>query len=331
MSSPPEALLNHLRVGSRFLVTSHVHPDGDAIGSSLAQARILASLGKHAVVWSHDPIPALYQPLYGSEQVHVGEGPPPGFPESFDAAVVLECPSLDRCGHPDAIQALPVVLNIDHHLGNEQYGAVNWVDTDAAAVSILVHRIADAMGAAVAPETATLLYLALVTDTGGFRFANTTAETFDSAAAMLRAGASPETVSRWLYESQPEAAVRLISETLATLERHHGGRVATAWLTRDMLERANAQDGDSEGLIDYPRSIAGVEAVAMFRELEDKHFKVSLRSRGKTDVQAIAQRFGGGGHPNAAGFGFAGHRDTLYRTTVDALAAALEEDETRVS
>ncbi len=331
MSSPPDGLLAHLRDGERFLITSHVHPDGDAIGSSLAQARILESLGKTAVVWSHDPIPSLYQPLYGSECIHTGDAPPPGYPEAFDTAVVLECPTLDRCGHAEAIAALPVVLNIDHHLGNDQYGYVHWIDTDAAAVSILVHRIAIALGAEVDADTATLLYLALVTDTGGFRFANTTAGTFEAAADMVRAGARVEIVSRWLYEAQPEAAVRLIGESLATLERHHHGRVATAWLTRDMLTRAGAGDGDSEGLIDYPRSIAGVEAVALFRELSDDEFKVSLRSRGETNVESIARRFGGGGHPNAAGFGFTGSREALYRSTVEALASALKEDAPRVS
>ncbi|MEO1088610.1 MAG: DHHA1 domain-containing protein, partial [Acidobacteriota bacterium] len=157
------------------------------------------------------------------------------------------------------------------------------------------------LGAAIDAEAATALYLALHTDTGGFRFSNTTEEAFDVAADLVRCGAEPARVAQWLYESQPETALRLLAAVLDTLTLYDDGRVATLRLERATAARVGASPSDSEGLIDYPRSIAGVEAVALFRELPDGRVKASLRSRGRVDVEKIARSQGGGGHKNAAG------------------------------
>jgi phosphoesterase RecJ-like protein len=140
----PEDLLRKIRQGNRFLLTSHVNPDGDAIGSELGLARVLRRLGKGAVVWNRDETPTIYRPLPGSDRVHCGAEPPAGFPEKFDSVVVLECPSPDRTGLEEHLAALPVV-NIDHHLGNQHYGAVNWVDSAAPAVGEMVFRLAQAL------------------------------------------------------------------------------------------------------------------------------------------------------------------------------------------
>ncbi|MFP5288563.1 MAG: DHH family phosphoesterase, partial [Thermoanaerobaculia bacterium] len=297
----PEDLLKKIRLGNRFLLTSHINPDGDALGSELGLARLLRSMGKGAVVWNRDPIPTIYRPLPGSERVHTGEEPPAGFPDRFDAIIVLECPSPDRTGLEQHLSARPVI-NIDHHLGNQLYGSVNWVDSAAPAVGEMVYRLSQGLKVALEPETASCLYLTLVTDTGGFRFSNATPAAFEAAAALVRDGAHPEQVSQWLYESQPLPVVRLVGEMLQTLKVHEDGRVATARLTPEMFARVGASPGDSEGLIDYPRSIAGVEAVALIRQREDGTHKVSLRSRGEVDVEKIARHHGGGGHRNAAGF-----------------------------
>jgi phosphoesterase RecJ-like protein len=318
----PEDLLRRIRQGNRFLLTSHVNPDGDAIGSELGLARLLRGLGKGAVVWNRDATPSLYRPLPGSDRIHVGEEPPAGFPDRFDAIVVLECPSLDRTGVEKHLSELPVI-NIDHHLGNQCYGAVNWVDSAAPAVGEMVYRLAQGLKLSLEPDVASCLYLTLVTDTGGFRFSNATPAAFEAAASLVREGAQPEQVSQWLYESQPLGVVRLLGELLRTLEIHQGGRVATGRLTLEMFTRAEALAGDSEGLIDHLRSIAGVEAVALIREREDGSHKVSLRSRGEVDVEKIARRHGGGGHRNAAGFTLPGSGEEILRQVVAALAEAL--------
>lgn len=305
MTMPPRELVDALLSGQNFLVTSHQNPDGDAIGSGLATARILRSLGKKVSLWYRDSFPSVYQALPGIEDVHIGDEPPAGFPEAFDYTIALECPSLERSGLEEQLAGRDI-LNIDHHLGNDEYGVVNWIDTEAPSLGELLFHLTQAMELEIDEDTATCLYLTLVTDTGGFRFSNATARAFAAAAALVRRGARPERVSQWLYESQPISSLRLLAEMLPSIELHGNGRVATALLTREMFERAGAERGDSEGLIDYPRSIGGVECVALLREIGDNEYKVSLRSRGEVDVEAIASRHGGGGHRNAAGCTFGG-------------------------
>ncbi len=323
MTDAPEALLRELRSRERFLLTSHANPDGDAVGSAVGLARILRGIGKGAVVWSHDPTPKVYQALPGADRIRHGEEPPPGFPDGFDALITLECPTLDRSGlHDHLLDALPI-LNIDHHLGNEQYGLVNWVDTAAPSLGEMIHRLARALNVGLDEPTATALYLTLVTDTGNFRFANATARAFEAAGELVKEGARPQLVARWLYESQPESAVRLLGETLRTLAVEAEGRVASVLLTEEMAARAGAAPGDSEGLIDVPRSIAGVQAVAVVREIGPGKCKVSLRSRGDLDIERIARAHGGGGHRNAAGFAVDGDCETVRADVVRQLTAAL--------
>ena len=326
----PEALVERLQSGGRFLLTSHLNPDGDAIGSEIGLARLLRQMGKETTIWNRDPAPGVYGPLPGSDRIHVGAEPPPGFPQAYDAGIVLECTHPDRTGLDGPLAALPLI-NIDHHLGNGEYGEGNWIDTAAPAVGAMVFRFARARNLELDRGTANALYLTLVTDTGGFRYSNTTAEAFEAAAELVHHGARPQTVSHWLYESQPEPMMRLLGEMLQTLELHRGGRIATVWLTREMTRKSGARAGDSEGLIDYPRSIAGVEGVALFRQLEDGGFKVSLRSRGTLDVERIARGFGGGGHKNAAGFSSELDRRELFDRTLasmtEALGSAVSESE----
>jgi len=320
---PPDPLGARLRQGQRFLLTSHASPDGDAVGSELALARILEQWGKSVWIWNRDPAPGLYRALPGSARIHVGDAPPATLPAELDAIVALECPSLDRTGLARDLAGLAPLCNVDHHLGNEQYGEVNWVDTDAAAVGVLVFRLARVLGAPVDATTATLLLLTLVSDTGGFRFSNANVAAFETSADLVRAGADPTLVSRWLYESQPEAAIRLLGEMLGSLALHHGGRIASVELTQAMFAASGAGPSDSDGLIDTPRSIAGVEATLLLRELGAERWKISLRSRGPVDVERIARDFGGGGHKNAAGGMIDGPLASVRPLLLARLAAAL--------
>lgn len=317
----PEDLLRTIRSANRCVLTSHIHPDGDAVGSAVGLARLLHRQGKGAVVWLRDEPPRIYRPLPGSDRIHLGETPPAGWPDTFDTVIALECPSLERTGLEEPLATLPLI-NIDHHLGNQLYGKVNWVDSAAPSAGEMVYRLAQALNIQIDADTASCLYLTLVTDTGGFRFPNATVAAFETAAALVTEGARPEQVAHWLYESQPAAALKLLGEMLATLELHHDGRIATVRLDPEMFERAGAVKGDSEGLIDHPRSIEGVEAVALLRR-QSNGSKVSLRSRGEVDVEAIARRFDGGGHKNAAGFTVEDDGNLLSEM-VDELAKALD-------
>jgi phosphoesterase RecJ-like protein len=323
MTPVPEDVVRKVRQGNRYLLTSHASPDGDAVGSEIGLARVLRRLGKSVTVWNRDPVPSLYRPLPGVERIQVGDEPPSGFPETFDTVIVLECPSTDRTGLEAHLEGL-TLINIDHHLGNQLYGAVNWVDTGAPAVGEMVYRLARSLKIDLDSETATALYLTLVTDTGGFRFSNATTAAFEAAAALVEEGASPEQVAQWLYESQPEATIRLLGEMLGSLELHENGRIATVFLLPDMFERSGASHADAEGLIDYPRSIAGVWAAALLRQRDSEEFKVSLRSRGELDVEKVARAHGGGGHRNAAGFVIHGRAEAALAQVVSDLAKALE-------
>jgi phosphoesterase RecJ-like protein len=291
------------------------------VGSSVALARLLRAAGKRSAVWHRDPSPSIFRTLEGVSEIHTGPTPPAGFPEAFDLLVVLECPTLDRTGLADSLTALPC-LNIDHHLGNTAYGVASWIDTEAPAVAVLVQSLATHLRIDLDASTAQGLYLALSTDTGNFRFTNATAAAFESAAELVRRGARPDIVAHWIYGSQPAAAVRLLGEMLASLELHASGRIAYVELRPEMFARAGAGPADTEGLIDSPRSIAGVEAVALLRLNSDGSWKGSLRSRDPIDVEIIARRFGGGGHRNAAGFGVAAAEGTGIKARV---LAALEE------
>ena len=320
----PEDLLSRLRQAGRILVTSHANPDGDAIGSQLGLARLLRRMGKSVTVWDRDPLPAIYRALPAADRVHLGEEPPRGFPEDFDTVAVLECPSLDRTGLEDHLDGVMPILNVDHHLGNQHYGAVNWVDVSAPAVGEMVLQLATDLKVEIDPETAACLYVALVSDTGGFRYSNATPRAFEAASLLVGRGASPEQTSTWLYESRPASMLRLLGEMLGSLELTGDGRVATALLTPDMYSRAGAEQSDSEGLIDYPRSIEGVAAVAVLRSLGEDRVKVSLRSRGDgIDVERIARRRGGGGHRAAAGFEASGDLAALRREVAEELEREL--------
>jgi bifunctional oligoribonuclease and PAP phosphatase NrnA len=319
---PPDVLVARLREASRLLLTSHTSPDGDAIGTELGLARLLEDMGKGVTIWNRDPAPAPLSGLSGADRIHVGETPPAGFPERFDTVVFLECPSIDRCGLEDSLSGLPSI-NLDHHLGNQLYGDLNWVDTTAPAVGEMVFRLAETMHLRIDETAADLLHLALVSDTGSFRYSNATPEAFESAARMVRAGASPERVARTLYDQRPLASLKLLAEVTSALELSAQGAVATVVLTRAMFERAGAGKGDSEGLVDTLRSLAGVEAVALLREIGERELKVSLRSRGRIDVESIARRRGGGGHRNAAGCTMSGEAEALRAELAVELEAAL--------
>lgn len=325
----PDALPQAIRSASRFLITSHVSPDGDSVGTSLALARILEALGKSVVIWHRDTAPEIYRGLPGADAIHLGTTPPPDWDEAppIDWLIALECPTPDRHGLTglDGFRT----VNLDHHRGNSGYGEIRWVDEESPAVGEMVAELARRLDVTIDRDTANLLYLALHTDTGGFRFSNTTARAFSAAAGLVEAGAQPEVVAGWLYERRPLASVLLLGEALATLRVERQGRVATIEIHPEMFARTGAGPADSDGVVDLPRSIAGVEAVALLRDLGNGQCKLSLRSRGDVDVEKIARGWGGGGHRNAAGCTVSGSPDSLRTTVVDALFAALPAADVR--
>ena len=312
------AIVARLAAARRVVVSSHERPDGDAIGSGMALVLALRAGGVDA----HMVIPAVpppyLQPFPGVDGITVAAE----VTDTFDAAVIMECSSLDRTG-VRGLDRSPV-LNIDHHPGNTAYGAVNWVDESAAACGELVATLIDALGIPLTADIATHLYLAILTDTGSFHFSHITPRTFEIAARCVAAGAVPEWIARTHYDSNTMARVRLFGTVLSTMTVDRSGRIALLAITPAIAAAAGGTYDDTEGLINFPLSVEAVRAVAFLKETATPgEWRVSLRSKGATDVGAIAAARGGGGHRNAAGCSARGTLDEVRQAILGALEAAV--------
>lgn len=296
-----EALANARLV----LITSHRSPDGDALGSELALWEMCGLLGREALVVNRDPHPASLAFLPNLEKVQVAEHVLPDLLAKADLAVFLECPGPSRPGFPELLEK-PLV-NVDHHLDNPLYGAVNFVDPEAPAVGEMLLAVADAARIALTPTMATCLYTALVTDTGDFRYSNATPRAFAAAQRLVEAGAQPAVIAEALNDHIPARIIRLQALVLGTLELQAEGRVAIITCTADMLQAAGAFPEDTEDMINIPRAIEGVKVAVFFKALAPGTVRVSLRSKGPINVQKLAATFGGGGHEHAAGLTFHGN------------------------
>ena len=298
----------------RILFFMHVQPDGDSIGSTLGMIRALRQMGKEAIMVGADPIPPMFHFLPGWDEYCVPWQEVEG---EWDLSCFLDCGDLDRVG-----PALPAVrrgrttLNVDHHTTNTAFAEYNYLDFSAAAVGELAYHILRQIGAPIDAGTALCLYTSLVTDTGGFRYDSTGPGTHRVAADLIELGARPYDVAQAIFESESLSRLALLSRALQTLRLDETGRVAWMVVTRKLLAEAGATDHDVEGVVNYARSVAGVEVGILFKETEDGGVRVNLRSRRTVDVGAVAQRFGGGGHARAAGC-------TLKGPVEDAVAQVL--------
>lgn len=309
-----ELIENH----HRFAVTSHIRPDGDSLGSSLALFWILRGLGKEAEVVMCDRVPNAYEKLPGAEFVRVV----PDVDRDYDAVFVIECSDVTRPGLPGLSEQF--VVNIDHHSTTEQFGKINWIDSTAAAVGEMIYNLAKAIGAKITPELASCVYAAVLTDTGSFHFSNTTERTFKIASELVRHGAQPAKVSQAIFYCYPYSRVKLIGSVLSTLQRDDSGHIAWIRMTKDAMQEAGASEEDTDGIINYPLTIGEVEAAAFFRELPNNTIRTSLRSKNRVNVARVAELFGGGGHANAAGFTIAARYEELSSRVIEKLKEAVK-------
>lgn len=296
MTGVPLDVAALLRSGRRVLLLAHLYPDGDVLGSQLGLGLALRAAGTETAFACAHPVPEPYRFLPGAHQVERWSD----LRGVFDLVVTLDCPNPERLGGLlDGVRPPGTrVLNVDHHGDNRRYGDVNWVDPAAAATGEMVYELLRAAGFALTPEVAVNLYTAIVTDTGSFRYANTTPRTLRIAAALVEAGADPARVAIELYETRRLPGLRLLGQVLQQVETTEDGTIAWLVVDRDQMRSADLLEG--EDLVTFPRSLRTVKAAVLFRELEDA-VKVSLRAKGEVDVAAVAARLGGGGHPNAAG------------------------------
>ncbi len=318
MPSPVAQIADLIRRTDHFMVAAHANPDGDAIGSTVALGHILAALGKDFCLYNVSGLPRQF------DWLHL----PAPFHDCLCGAeanwiFVLDCGSPNRVG-PELHRIMDSrpMANVDHHLGNPNFGQFNWVDESYPAVAAMIAELADELGVPLTGSLAEAVYLGIATDTGFFTFDNTTPEVMELAARLIRQGLQPGAVIAKIRNQWTVNRFRLWAVSFATLEMFYDGRVAVAHVTREMMTKTGTDTPDCEEIVNFLRRLRGVRTAVILREEPDGAFKFSLRSTGVDNVQKVAARFDGGGHRNAAGGTIA---DTLDAARKRLLAALGEE------
>lgn len=293
-------LLQALYRAENILVTSHLRPDGDALGSSIACGLWLLSLGKKVTIWNEDGLPNKFSYL---PQCSLVKRPPLTEKHSFDTVVALDSSTRDRLGSVlNAIASPGILINIDHHISNQGYGDLNFIDPSAPATGQILFDLLQSAKAHITPEIATNLYVAISTDTGSFQYAGTSPHTFEVAASLIRSGVQVAQLSQAMYNTQPRRRLNLLRHALNHLEFSCGDTVASFSLSLADTQKLQILPEDNEGIIDHLRAIEGVLVAIFFEELQDGKIRISLRSKDpRIDVCKICAQFGGGGHPAASG------------------------------
>ena len=295
-------VLDEIRTGEQFLLVTHEHPDGDAIGSLVAMHGILRSLGKDSLMFiSADDLPLPHEYRFFTLDGMVSTPP-----EDIDSRVVifLDCGNIDRNPVPALRREGSHILNLDHHHDNTHFGDVDLVVAEASCTAEIVWDLMHELGVKPTREIAEALYVGLVTDTGKFMYENTGPRAHLMAADLIEAGVDTHDIYRRLFEGMPFAKIELLGRALQHVVRSDGGRLTMTVLSRADFDETGADDSLSEGVVDHLRSVEGTKVAAVVRELDtgDGRRKVSLRSTdGEVDVSAIAREAGGGGHRQAAG------------------------------
>lgn len=308
-------IISAIRENERFMVATHVRPDGDAIGALLGMRHILRRLGKQVDVYSQDRFPPEFEFLPGTSEVRAR----PAGSEDYDVAVFVDCGDSERVGDDlsDFIGSrVPFTVNIDHHCLNQPFGSIYWIETRASSTCEMLFDLCVHLSLAPDAELSSLLYVGIMTDTGSFRFSNTNRRVFEVTSTLVASGADPAYLSRQVYDSTSPEKLNLLARVLGTVEFHAGSRIATAELTRGMLAATSATYMDSEGFINHLRSVKSVDLAILFREGNDGLIHVSLRSKEGIDVARFAQRHGGGGHKQAAACRIAGDLNVVRAAVI---------------
>jgi bifunctional oligoribonuclease and PAP phosphatase NrnA len=294
MNIPPE-LLAFLREKNDFFIATHINPEGDALGSSLALSMALHTIGKRTVLFDRDGVPEFYRFLPGYENIMCSYTDLR--PSDFNL-LLLDCNTPGRA----AIEALRFRQSavIDHHETESDFGDIRWIEPKAAATGLMIFYLIKALGIEITKEMAVNLYTAVAIDTGTFRFSNTSAEVLRVAAELADTGANPSFISSNLYETWSRSRFQLLRLALQTLDIRNG--VAFTFVNREMFRETGTGPEDTENFSSFPRIVKDIRISAFFREIDDDYWKVSLRSKGEINVATIATHFEGGGHKNAAGF-----------------------------
>jgi len=300
-----DSILELIKVSKRVLISSHENPDGDAIGSTLALGLALEQMGKEVVLYNKDGVPELLRFLPQSEKIRVSLKEVEG---TFDLAFAVDCTGTSRAGEEfeDFLKTgrCGKVVIMDHHQTNNSSADFRLLDPRSSSTGIIIYSVLKRLPVEINPDIAENIYTTIIGDTGSFRYSNTNPDTFRAAAELVEHGADPAEISQALFESEPLRKLKLIGLILPTLDVSEDKKIASVFVDKQMFAETGARREDTEGIVNIPRSIKGIEVALMFREETGKDgalWKVSFRSKGAVDVARIAEEFGGGGHKRAAG------------------------------
>lgn len=306
MTIMPETLPDRIRSAANIVLATHINPDGDALGSLLGLADILAVMGKRVFRYLEEPVSHLYAFLPDTDLIRTDMEELRDFVrEAGDdiLCVSLDCGDRQRLGrYGDELLRIRPFIVIDHHKGNNGFGDLAWIDPHRSSTGEMIFDLAWALGQDLSAKAAIALYAAVVTDTGSFRYESTTAHTFDVARQLVDSGVRPHEVAQNLFDNYTVNRLRLLQKVLTSLEVHCQGRVAIIRVTRDMLDSTGCMLEDTENFINLPRSVMSVEVAVFLKEIGQERISVSMRAKDTCDVAEVAALFGGGGHRNAAGF-----------------------------
>ena len=296
---------HEIRKRQRFVIAAHVRPDGDAIGSQLAMVYALRHLGKEVRAVGRDPAPPPLSVFPGVLDIEVTDQ----VDDPGDAVIVMETSDLLRTGITGLERGF--IINIDHHVGNTMFGAVNWLEVSAAACGEMIFDLVRELGVPLTYEIALHVYVAILTDTGSFHYSNITPRTFDICRQCVLAGVNPAAVARSIFDSSSLGRLKLFGAVLSRMQIDDTGRLATVSVDQQLAADCGATYEDADGLINLPLTAKDIQAVVFFKEAGPDDWRVSLRSKGSVNINAVAREFGGGGHKNASGCSAVGRLEDL--------------------
>ncbi|HOV90632.1 MAG TPA: bifunctional oligoribonuclease/PAP phosphatase NrnA [Syntrophorhabdaceae bacterium] len=291
---------DRIEQGSRFLITTHIDLDGDAVGSCYSFYWALKSLKKDVFVYFKDKIPYKYRFLPGPEGNQLIQNKLPA--DRYDTVFVLDCGDLHRIGEGyENLKNNGFIISIDHHNTNSRFGEINLVDEYASSTAEIIYDLFRYLIIDISQDMAINIYTAILTDTGSFRYDNTTPKAFSICEHMTKIGVKPSFIATKVYESHPKERFLLLGKVLNTLETHINGKIAIAYITKDMFQKTDATEEHSDGFVEFIKEIEGIDIAVLIRQLDNGRYKLSMRSKSEADVASICSLFGGGGHKKAAG------------------------------
>lgn len=322
-----EQAAEFIRENDGFTLIAHISPDGDTLGSALALYGVLRELQKDVQVVCDNRVPPNYTFLPGAQNVVMPEAA-----RKLPYAIGIDCADAMRMGGSGALfDTARYTVNIDHHVTNSAYAKLNIVDSDASATGEIIYKLAVLLLPRLTESVSTCLYTAILTDTGSFAYSNTTPETMRIAADILESGIDTYEINRLVYRTLPYHKVKLLGRAINNMELLFDGKLGITVVTAEEMKELNAEEEDSEGIIDYVRDVDSVEIAIMLREVDKGVFKASLRSKRYVDVSKISRVMGGGGHAFAAGYTVNGTSQEVYSSAVALAKTALEDKSWRVS